>query len=439
MGNIINTVKRFSSNDATSIPVQRCSDLSNGKSRLEKCTCIGNGISLTGETASASRGGSINGCKDFCEKVANEVMHMTSGSTSIKGCLGDIHLITLPMVHTRQSGSDESYKESENPNGTVQTDARELGCVDRSEKSGLICNQTIGHMFRSLEDETTETPRSSMLDISKDSLCKVSAEENSFVNPNLADDVRNSPATDTHRGKELVLHRVSPADALSDCNVCEELADGALDSCYKSSVEVSLEGQRHEKRTHHKPLNYDVVPIEVIAASPKSSLKGRAKRKRTPKSSLKGQAKQKRTTKASSQMLVPKENTGTIVPSDMICPEIPTGPLVELSSEDKVLQGTPRSRMTKTPVSYSAPLTRNKSKAQSISTPESVKMKRSRSGRLIVPRLDPGSQNIIYDPDGSISGITNLEAQFPQGISSEPPSKRRSRRLSPHHNRLLTF
>ncbi|CAN6248165.1 unnamed protein product [Urochloa humidicola] len=127
----------------------------------------------------------------------------------------------------------------------------------------------------------------------------------------------------------------------------------------------------------------------------------------------------------------------------MICPEIPTGPLVELSSGDKVLQGTPRSRMTKTPVAYvhqSAPLTRNKSKAQSISTPESVKMRRSRSGRLIVPRLDPGSQNIIYDPDGSISGITNLETQFPQGISSEPPSKRRrSRHLSAHHNRLLTF
>jgi hypothetical protein len=106
------------------------------------------------------------------------------------------------------------------------------------------------------------------------------------------------------------------------------------------------------------------------------------------------------------------------------------------------MQGTPRSRMTKTLLSYvhHPPLTRSKSKSLSIATPESIKIKRSRSGRLIVPRLDPGSQNITYDPDGCISGITNLEAPFPQGISSEPPSKRRmSRRLSPDLNKLLTF
>ncbi|KAF8765964.1 hypothetical protein HU200_008005 [Digitaria exilis] len=90
-----------------------------------------------------------------------------------------------------------------------------------------------------------------------------------------------------------------------------------------------------------------------------------------------------------------------------------------------------------------SPVTRSKLKAPSITTPDSVKMKRSRSGksfgfricasakyrsffcfdpsrnffsgRVIVPRLDPGTQNIIYSPDGSISGVTNLEAQFPQG------------------------
>ncbi|CAL5017596.1 unnamed protein product [Urochloa decumbens] len=439
MGNIVNTVKRFSSNDATAIPVRRCSDLSIGTSRLEKCTCIGDGISVTGETASASNGGSINGYKDFLEEVADEGMDMAPGSTSTKVCLGDINLFSLPMVHTRPSGSDEGYKERETPNGTVQTDARELGCVDHSEKSGLIYSQTAGHMSHSLEDGSTETPRTSMVDISKDSLCKLSADGNSFINLNPADDVENSPDTDTHRGNELILHSVSPTDGLFDCNVCEGLADGTLDSCYNSNVEVLSEGQRHEKRTPHKSLNYDVVPIEVIKASANLDASN-------PKSSLKGRAKWKRTTKASSKMLVPKENTGNIVPSDLICLEIEkqlTGPLVEQSSGDKDLQGTPRSRNTKTPVSYvhQSPLTRSKSKALSISTPESVKMKRSRSGRLIVPRLDPGSQNIIYDPDGSISGITNSEAQFPEaGISSEPPSKRRrSLRLSPDHNRLLTF
>lgn len=343
MGNIVNTVKRLSSNDATAIPVQRCSNLSIGTSRLDKCTCIGNGISMTVETALASKGGSINGCKDFWE-VANEEMHMTPGSTSIKGCLGDIDLLTPPMVHTRPSGSDEGNNERETPNGTAHNDARELGCVDHSENSGLIYSQSAGHMFHNLEGGSTGTPRSLMLDISKESLCKVSLEGNSFRNPKLADAVESSPAADARKGKEL-LYRVSPADGLFDSTVCEELADGALDSCYKCNAEVSLDGQSHEQSKQHKSVNYDVVPIEVIAPCANLDVSN-------PKSSLKGRAKRKRIAKVSSQMLVPKENTGILVPSDQICVETPTSKLVERSSGDEILQGTPRSRMTKTPLSY---------------------------------------------------------------------------------------
>jgi hypothetical protein len=121
--------------------------------------------------------------------------------------------------------------------------------------------------------------------------------------------VESSPAADAHKGKELILHRVSPADGLFDHNVCEELANGAPDSCYKSSAEV-LDGQS----TQHKSLNSDVVPIEVIAACANLDVSN-------PKSSLKGRAKRKRITKASSQMSVPKENTGTLIPSDLICVE----------------------------------------------------------------------------------------------------------------------
>ncbi|KAF8780721.1 hypothetical protein HU200_001327 [Digitaria exilis] len=433
MGNIVDSIKRFSSNDTTAIPVRRCSDLSIGISRLDRCTCIGNGISMTGETVSASKGGSINGCKDFCEEVTNEGMHMTPGSTSTKECLGDIDLLTIPMVHARPSRSGESNKERGTPNETFH--GRKLGCVGHSEKSGLINSQTAGHMFHSLEDESTGTPRSLMLDISKDSLCKVSAEGNT----NLADIVENSPAADAHRGKELVLNRISAADGLLDRNVGEDLADDALDSCYKSSTEVSLGGPRHEQRTQNESLNYGVVPIEVIAASAsldvsnrKSPLKGRAKRKSITKTSRR--AKRKSITKTPSQTLVPKENTGTSVPSDLIFLEIEkqcTSPLVEQSSGDKVLLGTRRSRMSKAPLSVlQSPLTRSKLKAPSITTPDSVKMKRSRSGRVIVPRLDPGSQNIIYDRNHASASIFDDMYILPSGISSEPPSKRRSQRLS---------
>lgn len=309
MGNIVHTLKRFSSNDATAIPAQGCSDLSSGTSRLGNCTYIGNGISVTGETASASKKCSING-QDICEEVVNEGMHMTLGKTSIKRCLHAIDLLSLPMVHTRPFGSDEDNKEREASNGTVHTDPRELGSVDHSEKSCLIYSQTAGHMFPSLEDQSTETHRSLMIDISKDPLCKASAEGNSFSDPNLEDNVENSPVRDAHRGKELILYGVSPADGLFGHNVCEELADG----------------QRHKQRAQHKTLDCDVVPIEIITASynldvsnPKSSLKGRAKQKRT---SLKGRAKRKRATKTSSQMLVPKENTAISIPSDLICLEI---------------------------------------------------------------------------------------------------------------------
>ena len=147
--------------------------------------------------------------------------------------------------------------------------------------------------------------------ISKESLCKVSLEGNSFRNPKLADAVESSPAADAHKGKDL-LYRVSPADGLFDSTVCEELADGALDSCYKCSAEVSFDGQRHEQSTQHKSVNYDVVPIEVIAACANLDVSN-------PNSSLKGRAKRKRITKVSSQMLVPKKNTRILVPSDLIC------------------------------------------------------------------------------------------------------------------------
>uniref|UniRef100_A0A453BSY4 Uncharacterized protein n=1 Tax=Aegilops tauschii subsp. strangulata TaxID=200361 RepID=A0A453BSY4_AEGTS len=77
--------------------------------------------------------------------------------------------------------------------------------------------------------------------------------------------------------------------------------------------------------------------------------------------------------------------------------EVPITPLVEQSSAGKALPSTP-SQMIKTPIPYGrSPLPRNKDKVLSVATPETPKLRSSRSGRLIVPRLDPGTQNIIYD------------------------------------------
>jgi hypothetical protein len=59
---------------------------------------------------------------------------------------------------------------------------------------------------------------------------------------------------------------------------------------------------------------------------------------------------------------------------------------------------TPLNGNTGALVVIEPPLTRTKAKgkALSLATPESLK-RSTRSGRLIVPRLDPGSQKIIYD------------------------------------------
>jgi len=78
---------------------------------------------------------------------------------------------------------------------------------------------------------------------------------------------------------------------------------------------------------------------------------------------------------ASGKMMAPNER-GTST-TYLTSHENPTSALVERSSGDKVLHGTPRSRITKTPLSYvhHFPLTRSKSKALSAATPESVKMK----------------------------------------------------------------
>lgn len=96
-----------------------------------------------------------------------------------------------------------------------------------------------------------------------------------------------------------------------------------------------------------------------------------------PKSPLNRQAKRQRTTKASSQTLVPNENTGTCeffltlhlkgsvltfelkrTPAifsawfffKQMCEKQPTSPLVEQNLGDKVIRGTPRSGISKTPL-----------------------------------------------------------------------------------------
>ncbi|KAG0501462.1 hypothetical protein HPP92_001534 [Vanilla planifolia] len=78
-----------------------------------------------------------------------------------------------------------------------------------------------------------------------------------------------------------------------------------------------------------------------------------------------------------------------------------------------------------------ASLSRIKEKKLSILTPDSLNLKRSRSGRVLVPRLDC-SMRIVYDADGSISGTALIETSTTasKGSRSNPTgTKAKKRRL----------
>ncbi|KAK1272109.1 hypothetical protein QJS04_geneDACA023483 [Acorus gramineus] len=75
-----------------------------------------------------------------------------------------------------------------------------------------------------------------------------------------------------------------------------------------------------------------------------------------------------------------------------------------------------------------SPITRERAKELSCVTPESLNCKRSRSGRLLVPRLDPGlNQRLIYDMEGTVTGIKTC-ADVPVSPWKGPTSKLRKRR-----------
>ncbi|XP_047064459.1 uncharacterized protein LOC124672238 [Lolium rigidum] len=142
------------------------------------------------------------------------------------------------------------------------------------------------------------------------------------------------------------------------------------------------------------------------------------------------------------QKAVPNEDTSTPVHSDAQSLEKIVGPAEKQKSAQNLLRTPTKSPMARSPILYvRSSLTPSKAKVLSAPKIETLQLRSSRSGRLIVPRLDPATQSIIYNTDGSISGVTNSELQRPQGCESERPAKRRrkSQCPTPYRGRLLQF
>ncbi|KAF8765966.1 hypothetical protein HU200_008007 [Digitaria exilis] len=83
----------------------------------------------------------------------------------------------------------------------------------------------------------------------------------------------------------------------------------------------------------------------------------------------------------------------------------------------------------------------------SMSTPEALKLRKSRSGingdsisgRVIVPTLDAGCQWIIYDTDGSIAGVIGLDSPSPEGSKQKTSSRKKTRAEPAAASKLKTY
>uniref|UniRef100_A0A0E0DCR3 Uncharacterized protein n=1 Tax=Oryza meridionalis TaxID=40149 RepID=A0A0E0DCR3_9ORYZ len=302
MGNIVNTVNKFSGNNADGVPFRRCSYLPNS-------TCDENGSSVTGKSASAING-SINGHGTLYKDVGNEEIHLATDSTSKPGCRGDTNHCT--------------NKERETRNVIVHTDSRQNGDATNSDNAVLICNQTAGHMSYGLDGESNRSSGSLAAVVSEVLVSKAPLEKRCRTNLEETGDLENTP--NAHVSKRSRLHRVSPANSLFDREACDDLIDSAhnLDCSRTPNASVHDETVPNEDKT---PTSLDVRGCE---GTPRASLKRRVNKKRTKREA-----------------------------------SYPTTPLNGKTGALVVIQ---------------PPLTRTRAK-----------------GRLIVPRLDPGSQNIIYD------------------------------------------
>uniref|UniRef100_A0A0E0DCR1 Uncharacterized protein n=1 Tax=Oryza meridionalis TaxID=40149 RepID=A0A0E0DCR1_9ORYZ len=271
MGNIVNTVNKFSGNNADGVPFRRCSYLPNS-------TCDENGSSVTGKSASAING-SINGHGTLYKDVGNEEIHLATDSTSKPGCRGDTNHCT--------------NKERETRNVIVHTDSRQNGDATNSDNAVLICNQTAGHMSYGLDGESNRSSGSLAAVVSEVLVSKAPLEKRCRTNLEETGDLENTPNAHVSKSR-------TPNASVHDETV------------------------PNEDKT---PTSLDVRGCE---GTPRASLKRRVNKKRTKREA-----------------------------------SYPTTPLNGKTGALVVIQ---------------PPLTRTRAK-----------------GRLIVPRLDPGSQNIIYD------------------------------------------
>ncbi|KAL6650539.1 hypothetical protein ACP70R_009464 [Stipagrostis hirtigluma subsp. patula] len=103
------------------------------------------------------------------------------------------------------------------------------------------------------------------------------------------------------------------------------------------------------------------------------------------------------------------EDMSTSVHSNVQSLEKPVGKSKKQRTVREKLEGTTRSPRVSSPSEhvYQSPLTHGRA-SLSMLTPESLKLRKSSSGRVVIPALDSGCQRIVYNMDGSFRGIGSV-------------------------------
>ncbi|KAM0916076.1 hypothetical protein ACQ4PT_010424 [Festuca glaucescens] len=270
----------------------------------------------------------------------------------------------LILGPTETCTSDETCKETGNQNDTVHPDAVELEAGSHLVNSNLIFSSSPDCMPSGLEDGNTSAGNSEGM-VSKSLLDAVPPEKDNFC----------SDIAGTLQGVEPLSYESTPLASLKN--------------------QVCLEGTELITVTQKAVPNEDTsTPVHSDAQSLEKSF--------------------------SSRCIV---NLLSFYVEKQI-----VGPAEKQRSAQKLLRTPTKSPMARSPILYAhhLPLTRARAHSLSISTPESLKMKKTKSGRVVVPPLDPGSERIVYNMDGMISGVSPV---FQSPLEGSHARKRKRRAL----------
>ncbi|XP_048557088.1 uncharacterized protein LOC125537820 isoform X3 [Triticum urartu] len=325
--------------------------------------------------------------------VANVEIGLTASSISQERDHVDIEC-NVSLASAETYTGDETCKEAGNQNDTMHPDAREDDAGSHLFNSDWTCTMFPDHMPNDSEggnatsaENTTMSPGNMPNDSEGGN---VTSAKNATMSPdhmspdNMPNDSEGGNAPSAENSVELLAKyhlAIVPPECANCCSEIPGASQSVEPSSYESTPVASLKNQHCLETTEHITLTQKAVSNEDTPSSIHSDVQSQEKQ-------TVGSAEKRRSAK-------------------------------------QVLERPTRSPMTRTsaPYGHKSRLTRSRAQSLSISTPECLKMRRTKSGRVVVPLLDPGSSRIVYDNNGLISGVAPVDGKK----SARPARKTRGR------------